>query len=217
MGGEKTPHESSADASSSGADARAVPLDGDEFVVVEQENLRQQADLPGKGPSPVSPADSAALGYVLNAAQRWFIFGWEGLMVASLGLVFFHFSQNKHVVLLFFRSLSPTGTSTLQTQLTTLFLLAPLPPPPVPSIRSYRLHTIKAFVSAGVSGVVELSRQYVCVIDVVFYVLCLKSANFAHPVRRRFSPSIEFFSRSLYPGWNTPDAFSFPPFFPHVF
>lgn len=144
MGGEKTPHESSADASSSGADARAVPLDGDEFVVVEQENLRQQADLPGKGPSPVSPADSAALGYVLNAAQRWFIFGWEGLMVASLGLVFFHLSQNKHV-LLFFRSFSPTGTSTLQTQLTTLILLAPLPPPPFRA-QSYRLHTINAFV-----------------------------------------------------------------------
>ena len=75
MGGEKTPHESSADASSSGADARAVPLDGDEFVVVEQENLRQQADLPGKGPSPVSPADSAALGYVLNAAQSCLFLG----------------------------------------------------------------------------------------------------------------------------------------------
>lgn len=69
MGGENTPHEAAAGASG-GAKARAVPLDGDEFVVVEQENLQQQADLPRKGPSPVPPAESAAaLGYVLKAAR----------------------------------------------------------------------------------------------------------------------------------------------------
>lgn len=63
MGGEKTIHEeAAAGASSSGADARAVPLDGDEFVVVEQELMLSSNNLPGKGSSPVSPADSAPLG-----------------------------------------------------------------------------------------------------------------------------------------------------------
>lgn len=64
MGGENTPREAAAAVASSGAEARAVPLDGDEFVVIEQENLQQQqANLSrDKGPSPVSPADAAAVG-----------------------------------------------------------------------------------------------------------------------------------------------------------
>lgn len=72
MGGEKTSHEHAAGASSD-ADALVVaPLVGDEFVVVEQEHENlQQADRAckeGQGPSPVSPAEPANLGYGLKAA-----------------------------------------------------------------------------------------------------------------------------------------------------
>eukprot|EP00903_Cladosiphon_okamuranus_P005990 g5911.t2 len=72
MGGDTTPQEAAAGAISV-ADARAVPLDGDEFVVVEQEqeqeNLRQAADdLPAKGPLLVSATDSAAVGASLSTS-----------------------------------------------------------------------------------------------------------------------------------------------------